>query len=59
MSEVRAVHPGTGGEALVDEEAMFHLRQSGWLLASEHEANQAAAAEAEAKSAKGSKSEDK
>ena len=48
MSEVRAYHPGTGGEAIVDEEAMSHLRRSGWLLTSEWEANQAAAAEAEA-----------
>lgn len=43
MSDVRAYHPDTGGEALVPQEAMHHLRQSGWLLASEHEANQAAA----------------
>ena len=46
MSEVRAYHPGTGGECVVDEEAMPHLRRSGWLLTSEWEANQAAAAEA-------------
>lgn len=51
MSEVRAFHPGTGGECVVDEEAMPHLRRSGWLLASEHEANQAAAAEAGDKTA--------
>jgi len=47
MSDVLAYHPETGATVVVGEEAMYHLRQSGWLLASEHEANQAAAAAAE------------
>lgn len=49
---VLAIHPVTGAEIVVDEEAMTHLRASGWLKRSEHEENQAAAAAAEAKSAK-------
>jgi len=44
MSNVRAYHPGTEAVVEVPEESMFHLRQSGWLLESEHEANQAAQA---------------
>jgi hypothetical protein len=35
---------------------MFHLRQSGWLLASEHEANEAAKAAEEQKAARKSAS---
>jgi hypothetical protein len=50
MSDVRAYHPGTDATVVVPEESMFHLRQSGWLLESEHAENQAAA-QAEAKPA--------
>ena len=62
MSDVLAVHPETGHEAVVDSEALeHHLRQSGWLLESEYEENkaaeqQAAAEAATAKSAKSAKS---
>jgi len=55
MTDVLAYHPETGATVVVGEEAMYHLRQSGWLLASEHEANQAAAEQAAAPSAKTAK----
>ena len=34
-------HPGIEQHAVVAPEAVAQYRQSGWLLASEHEANQA------------------
>ena len=46
MSDVAIYHPGTGAQASAPEEAMPHLRQSGWLLLSEHQGNQSSAAEA-------------
>jgi hypothetical protein len=36
---VHAYHPGTGHAVVVDEEALDHMRASGWMLLSEHEAN--------------------
>ena len=57
MSDVRAYHPETRGEAVVDEEAMPHLRRSGWLLRSEWDENQASAQAAQAKGAKGADEE--
>lgn len=56
MASVLAYHPETGGEATVGDEAMVHLRRSGWLLRSEHEENVAAAQKAEAEAAKSDKS---
>ena len=47
MSDVVAYHPGTEAQVQVPEESMPHLRASGWLLLSEHLANQAQAAERE------------
>jgi hypothetical protein len=46
---VLAYHPETGAEVVVDDEAMVHLRGSGWLLSSEHQENVAAAEAAAAK----------
>ena len=46
---VHVVHPVTGGEAVVTEEQLAHMRASGWLTAAEHEENQAAAAAAKGK----------
>jgi hypothetical protein len=43
---VLAYHPETGAEIVVEDEAMVHLRGSGWLLRAEHEENVAAAAAA-------------
>ncbi len=48
MSDIVVYHPGTQAQAQVPEEALPHLRVSGWLLLDEHNANQAAAAEREA-----------
>ena len=48
MSDVVAYHPGTEALVTVPEESMPHLRASGWLLLSEHQDNQAQAAEREA-----------
>lgn len=36
---VAAYHPGTGASVVVSEEALDHMRVSGWLSAAEHEAN--------------------
>jgi hypothetical protein len=52
---VEAYHPGTGHKTLVPASAMQALRQSGWLLASEHAANEEAAAQQAAKAAKDTK----
>lgn len=48
MSDVTVYHPGTEATVTVPESAVPHLRISGWLLLSEHQENQAAAAEREA-----------
>ena len=42
MSDVAIYHPGTGGQASVPEEAVWHYRQAGLLLLSEHQDNEAA-----------------
>lgn len=54
MSDVVIVHPGTSGQALVPEESLPHYRQSGWLLLSEHQENEAAREAAEAAASKAS-----
>ncbi len=36
---VLAYHPGTGASVVVSEEALDHMRVSGWLSQAEHEAN--------------------
>lgn len=59
MPDVEICHPGTGGTALVPDGAVSHYRQSGWLLRSEHEANQAAAEEAAAAAEKTTKKDAK
>jgi hypothetical protein len=46
--DVIVYHPGTEATVQVPESAVPHLRVSGWLLLSEHQENQAAAAEREA-----------
>jgi hypothetical protein len=51
MADVRARHPETGAAADVPEEAMQHLRQSGWLLETEYQENKAAAEAAAAAAA--------
>jgi hypothetical protein len=48
MSDVVIYHPGTGGQESVPEEGLPHYRQSGWLLLSEHQENEAARTEREA-----------
>jgi hypothetical protein len=48
---VLAYHPETGHQVVVDEGALVHLRMSGWMTQAEHDANQAAAAEAADKAA--------
>jgi hypothetical protein len=58
MSDVVIYHPGTDGQALVPEESLPHYRQSGWLLLSEHNANEADRAAREAAEAKASKKGD-
>jgi hypothetical protein len=55
MSDVVIYHPGTSGQVAVPEESLPHYRQSGWLLLSEHNANEAARAEQEAAASKASK----
>jgi hypothetical protein len=52
MSDVLIYHPGTQATATVPDDAVHHYRRSGWLLASEHEDNQAQAAKVAAKAAK-------
>ena len=51
MSDVVIYHPGTDQRASVPEDAVWHLRQSGWLLLSEHQENEAAREAAESKPA--------
>lgn len=41
MSDVVIYNPVTDQRASVPEEAVWHHRQSGWLLLSEHEQNEA------------------
>lgn len=43
---VLAFHPGTGAQVVLDEDQLVHMRLSGWMTQAEHDANQAAAAEA-------------
>jgi hypothetical protein len=45
MSDVVIYHPGIAQQAAVPEESLPHYRQSGWLLLSEHQGNEAASAE--------------
>lgn len=52
MSDVAVHHPGLGQQATVPEESLPHLRVSGWLLLSEHQQNEAEAAEREAAASK-------
>jgi hypothetical protein len=52
VTDVEVYHPGTEATVAVPEEAVPHLRVSGWLLLSEHQENQAQAAEREAAAAK-------
>lgn len=52
MSDVIIYHPGLQRQESVHEEALFQLRRSGWLLLSEHEANEAQRAEREAAASK-------
>jgi hypothetical protein len=59
MSDVMIYHPGTGATAAVPEEGVPHYRTSGWLLLSEHQENEAAAAEREAAASKPSGKGDK
>ena len=43
---VHAYHPETGHDLVVEAGALDLLRRAGWVLKSEHEENQAAAAKA-------------
>jgi len=52
MSDIVMYHPVTEAIVAVPDSAVPHLRMSGWLLLSEHEANQAAAAERDAAASK-------
>ncbi len=52
MSDVIIYHPGTDARATVPEEALPHLRISGWLLLSEHQENEAAREQREAAASK-------
>lgn len=45
---VHAYHPETGASVVLTEEQLAHMRVSGWMTQAEHDANQAAAAEAAA-----------
>lgn len=48
---VEVYHPGLDRKEVMPASSLPHLRQSGWLLASEHAENQAAADAAAAKTA--------
>lgn len=52
MSDVVVYHPGTGLRETVPEEALSHLRVSGWRLLSEHEEDEAAREQREATASK-------
>jgi hypothetical protein len=54
MSDVVIYHPGTEARASVPEEGLPHYRQSGWLLLSEHQENEAAREKREAADSKAS-----
>lgn len=58
MSDVVIYHPGLGAQESVPEESLPHHRQSGWLLLSEHQENEAARAEREAAASKAAKKGD-
>jgi hypothetical protein len=45
MADVTIYHPQTGAEVVVPDVSVFHYRQSGWVLRSEHEAALEAAGE--------------
>ena len=59
MSDAVVYHPGTEAIVAVPEESVPHLRMSGWLLLSEHQANQAQAAEREQAASKPAAKKDK
>jgi hypothetical protein len=48
MSNVVIYHPGLDRSESVPEEGLPHYRQSGWLLLSEHQENEAAREKREA-----------
>jgi hypothetical protein len=50
--QVEAYHPGLDRAVLVPESSMPQMRQSGWLLATEHAHNQELAAKAAARDSK-------
>jgi hypothetical protein len=52
MSDVVIYHPGTDATTAVPEEGLPHYRQSGWLLLSEHQANEAEREKREAAASK-------
>jgi hypothetical protein len=58
MSDVVIYHPGTSAQVAVPEEGLPHYRQSGWLLLSEHQENEAAREQREAAASKASKKGD-
>lgn len=43
---VHAYHPGTGADVVVTDEALAHMRVSGWMAKAEWDEQQAAAAAA-------------
>jgi len=49
---VAAYHPGTQAVQVVDDDQMTHLYASGWITLAEHQANEAAAAEAASQASK-------
>ena len=51
---VHVVHPDSGGDLTVDDDALVHMRASGWMTAAEWEANEIAAAERRAAAEKAS-----
>jgi hypothetical protein len=59
MSNVVIYHPGTQLQESVPEEGLPHYRQSGWLLLSEHQENEAARVEREAAASKAAGKGDK
>jgi len=59
MSDIVVYHPVTEAIVAVPESSVPHLRASGWLLLSEHQANQAQAAEREQAAAKTAAKKDK
>jgi len=59
MSDVVMYHPVTEAIVPVPASAVPHHRMSGWLLLSEHQANQAQAAEREQAASKTAAKKDK